>query len=294
MVPSTDYGTFGFRYSEDTALALCHLFAVGYERVHRSAYEWDGLTRTDGPLLLFQYTISGEGWLELDKRKERMLPGKAFLVEIPGEHRYWYEESDTPWEFYYILIRPTLISPNWQDVKKRIGTTPMLPTASSPIRLLRQIFTEAQAGRITDSFIASSFVYQIIAELGHFASADKRDRDGWPEKIHVAARYMEANYANMVSLDELAEHLHISKYHFLRTFGKTVGITPHAYLNRIRIERAMELLHNSEHSIEEIAQLVGYSSGSYFIKVFTKLTGLTPGAFRSGQDSLLYSRLFLD
>lgn len=294
MVTGTDYGTYGFRFSESPHLAICSLFAVGRGLIECPSYYWDGLTRTDGPLLLFQYTVKGQGLLEREHRTEHIGPGKAFLVEIPGEHRYWYESKSGPWEFYFLLIRPDLILPNWFEAKSRIGSTPYLPSTSVPIRLLRDIFTEARAGRITDSYLASSYVYQFISELCRYSLSEQRDREGWPEKIKLAAFFIESHYARMISLDEFAENLHLSKYHLLRTFAAVVGMTPNEYLNRIRVERAMELLRQSDDSIEDIARQVGYSSGSYFIKVFRRLTSLTPGNFRSGHESLLYNRLFFD
>ncbi|MDG0791227.1 helix-turn-helix transcriptional regulator [Cohnella ginsengisoli] len=80
---------------------------------------------------------------------------------------------------------------------------------------------------------------------------------------------------------------------FFRTFSRYVGQTPNDYLNRVRIERSVELLGRTDWSIEAIASAVGYSSGSYFIKVFRRLTGQTPGQYREGRQ-LPYSRLFYD
>ncbi|UOK60917.1 helix-turn-helix transcriptional regulator [Paenibacillus sp. OVF10] len=71
-------------------------------------------------------------------------------------------------------------------------------------------------------------------------------------------------------------------------------MTPGAYLTRVRTEKAMELLRGTTLSIEVIAEQVGYSSGSYFIKAFRSITGVTPGEFRSGGESLVYRKLFFD
>jgi len=98
----------------------------------------------------------------------------------------------------------------------------------------------------------------------------------------------------MISLDSLADKLNLSKYHLIRTFSSVVGITPNDYLNKIRVEQAMRLLRHSDLSIENIAEHVGYSSGSYFIKVFRKITGCTPGSFRSGQEQMTVNRLFFN
>jgi transcriptional regulator GlxA family with amidase domain len=98
----------------------------------------------------------------------------------------------------------------------------------------------------------------------------------------------------MISVDQLAERVALSKYHFIRRFSASTGLTPGAYLTRVRIEKAMEFLRGTTLSIEQIAVQVGYSSGSYFIKAFRGLTGLTPGEFRSGGESLVYRKLFFD
>lgn len=295
MVTENDWGTFGFRYSESPHLALCSLFAVGHEHVSNREYSWDGLTRTDGPLLLFQYTMSGEGIFETEQDTYKVGEGTAFLTEIPGNHRYYFPENGTDWEFYFVLIRPRLILPNWEEAKTKLGVTPQLPYSSKPIRLLREMYAEAKAGRISDPYSASSFVYQFVSELCRFSSSSRSNRDSWPDKIKQAVSIMETQYANMLSLDQMAEALQLSKYHLLRTFSAAVGMTPNDYLNQIRMNQSMELLRSTNWNMEQIAAHVGYSSGSYFIKVFHKLTGQTPGAFRSGGGNhLVFNRLFFD
>lgn len=86
-------GTYGFRFAEDKELQLCRLFAAGCDSITTASYRWDGLERTDGPLLLFQYTLSGEGVYESGDRTYRVTAGQAFLAEIPGPHRYYYPRN---------------------------------------------------------------------------------------------------------------------------------------------------------------------------------------------------------
>jgi len=287
-------GTFGFRFSSPDHLAMCSLFAVGRDEVLSSAYRWDGYARKDGPLLLFQYTFEGEGIFESGAKTYRVDSGRAFMAEIPGDHRYYFPEDGSYWSFIFILMRPSLIFPNWQEAKSRLGEAPYLPAASRPVRLLQDIWEQANDGRITEPFTASSFVYQFVSELCRFAATPHGEREHWPEKVRLAARYIDANYHNMISLDQLSDALGLSKYHLLRTFAAAVGQTPSEYLNRVRTEQAMRLLRQTDLSIERIAERVGYSGGSYFIKVFRRMTGLTPGRFRSEEGQLTFSRMFFD
>lgn len=288
-------GTYGFRFAEDQELQLCVLFAAGFDSITDPAYRWDGLERTDGPLLLFQYTFSGEGVFELEGRSYRVTAGQAFLAEIPGPHRYYFPpESTTPWEFLFLLFRPDPVFPLWRKFLREAGVVPFLPADSAPVRLSRMIVADAGAGRISDPFIASSCVYQFATELARMQVSTRKERENWPENIQRAAEFIESHYARMVSIDQLSEQVSLSKYHLIRRFSASTGLTPGAYLTRVRIEKAMELLRGTSLSIETIAGQIGYSSGSYLIKAFRSLTGLTPGEFRSGGESLVYRKLFFD
>ncbi|UQZ36156.1 AraC family transcriptional regulator [Paenibacillus sp. PK3_47] len=288
-------GTYGFRFAEDKELQLCVLFAAGSDCITTPDYHWDGMERSDGPLLLFQYTLSGEGIYESGNRTHRVTAGQAFLAEIPGPHRYYYHpDSSEPWEFLFLLFRPDLILPHWRKFLREAGEVPYLPPDSAPVRLLRMIVNDAAAGRISDPLIASSCIYQFMTELSRLQAATLRNRDNWPENVRRAAEFIEHNYSRMISIDQLSEHVSLSKYHLIRSFSASTGLTPGAYLTRVRTEKAMELLRGTPLSVETIAGQVGYSSGSYFIKAFRSLTGVTPGDFRSGGESLAYRRLFFD
>lgn len=288
-------GTYGFRFAEDKELQLCVLFAAGSDCITTPSYYWDGLERSDGPLLLFQYTLSGEGIYESGSRTHRVTAGQAFLAEIPGPHRYYYHpDSAAPWEFLFLLFRPSLILPHWRKFQQEAGEVPYLPPDCAPIRLLKMIVNDAAAGRITDPLIASSCIYQFMTELARLQVTTLRNRDNWSENVRRAAEFIEHNYSQMISIDQLSEHVSLSKYHLIRRFSASTGLTPGAYLTRVRTEKAMELLRGTSLSIEAIAGRIGYSSGSYFIKAFRSLTGLTPGDFRSGGESLAYRRLFFD
>ncbi|GLX71252.1 AraC family transcriptional regulator [Paenibacillus glycanilyticus] len=292
--PLAETGTYGFRFTTPEQLALCQLFAIGKDIVQDPHYYWDGLIRTDGPLLLFQYTLDGEGCYENGGQSCRIRAGQAFMTEIPGDHRYHFPTDGTCWSFIFVLMRPTIIFPNWEEVKRQLGETPHLPQGSRPIRLLHNMWEEAKSGRLKDPFTASSFVFQFISELCRFALAPEEHARDWPLKVQEAVAYIDEHFKNMISLDQLAEQLGLSKYHLLRLFTRSVGLSPNDYLNQVRITEAMRLLQETEWSVERIAKQVGYSGGSYFIKWFRKITGETPGHYRSGKGQLVYNRVYFD
>jgi len=287
--------TYGFRFNSSNLLhlPLCHLFAVGHDVIRSSDYRWHGLERNDGPLLLFQYTISGQGVLELNGETINIVPSTAFLVEIPSDHCYYFDHQNESWQFLFILVRPHTIMPMWNDIIEQIGRVPVIPLNSQPIHMLKQLFTAAQQGVIIDPYTASSYVYSFFMALKQFSDSNPVP-SALPASITQALQWIDEHYAHMIGQEQLAELVGLSKYHFLRSFTKHVGLTPNEYVNRKRIEKSLELLLATDLSLDQIAQTVGYSSASYYIRMFRKLIGQTPATFRSSKHQLPYKRLFFD
>jgi AraC family transcriptional regulator len=92
---------------------------------------------------------------------------------------------------------------------------------------------------------------------------------------------MSDNCGRDLALAEIAGAAYLSEFHFARLFKKITGVTPHAYLASLRIERARRLLAETDLPIIEVGAQVGYTSQSHFTKVFREATGLTPRAFRN-------------
>lgn len=99
-------------------------------------------------------------------------------------------------------------------------------------------------------------------------------------RLRRAIEFMHDNCGRELSLAEIASAAYVSEFHFARLFKKITGLTPHAYLAGLRIERARKLLAESDLSIVEVGAAVGYASQSHFTKVFREATGMTPRAFR--------------
>jgi len=99
-------------------------------------------------------------------------------------------------------------------------------------------------------------------------------------RISEALEYINENLSRQVSLDEVCEHIHISKYYFCHMFKKTVGMTVLEYILSRRLSIARKFLRNSSMSLSEISEVSGFSSFSYFSKIFREYEGMTPSEFR--------------
>ncbi len=98
-------------------------------------------------------------------------------------------------------------------------------------------------------------------------------------KIVKAKLYIDALYAESIDVDDIASGGHFSKYDFIRQFKKVYQKTPYNYLKYVRINKAMELLHDGR-SISDACFDVGYESLSSFSGLFKKETGLSPSQYQ--------------
>jgi AraC-like DNA-binding protein len=91
---------------------------------------------------------------------------------------------------------------------------------------------------------------------------------------------MDRDFAEPLEISTLARIAYVSEAHFIRTFRATFGETPHRYLQRRRVERAMFLLRETDHSVSEICLDVGFTSLETFSRTFTDIVGEPPTTYR--------------
>ena len=96
------------------------------------------------------------------------------------------------------------------------------------------------------------------------------------EIIKKAIRYISQNFSRNLTLDEVADHVHLNSAYFSTLFKQSTGSSFKEYLNMVRIEESKRLLSNTDYSIIDISLATGFEDQSYFSKVFKKYTGLTP------------------
>lgn len=106
-------------------------------------------------------------------------------------------------------------------------------------------------------------------ETNHY----KGDRSDLIKKI---LQYITENYAETIYIDDLANFVNMSRYHFCRFFKKYIGMTPIEYLNLIRINDAYKLLLTTNITVTEAALQTGFENLSYFTKIFKKYKGISP------------------
>src|SRR5215203_866139 len=95
-------------------------------------------------------------------------------------------------------------------------------------------------------------------------------------RIVRSKTYIDDNYSSPLDLNKLADEACFSKFHFLRLFKKTYNKTPYQYLSERRIQKAKEKLRDSDTSLIEVCESVGFESKTSFSLKFKEYTGTTP------------------
>ena len=138
-----------------------------------------------------------------------------------------------------------------------------------------------QANHMFVDHIMSAVGFHVAQTYGGLEAVTGLMRGGLaPWQQRRAKEIIEANLVGEISLTELARECCLSASHFSRAFRDTVGISPHQWLLRRRIEKAKQLLRNRQLSLSEVALDCGFADQSHFTRVFTKLSGTSPGAWR--------------
>lgn len=132
---------------------------------------------------------------------------------------------------------------------------------------------------LRECIVINSFISGVLAQI---------PADEWgteiliDNRIHEALLTIDKSKGRIPSNTELAEAAFLSKDAFIRVFRKEMGMSPHQYILKHKMEEAaMQLLHNKALGIEEVARDCGFEDRNYFTRIFTKIIGLPPARYRS-------------
>ena len=113
-------------------------------------------------------------------------------------------------------------------------------------------------------------------------------------RIAQAIDYLKLNYKRQPTLDEAAEHVHLSPFHFQRMFKDWAGVTPKAFLQYLSVEHAKAILKEQQASLFDAAFETGLSGTGRLHDLFIKVEGMTPGEYKNGGRDLQINYSFVE
>ena len=143
---------------------------------------------------------------------------------------------------------------------------------------LYEAIQKIQVKRNTDTKM-KNVIHQIDVEKKKFGVLEYEERKTGNRYIDLMIQTIHDKYPTRLSLNDISEQCKMSCTYLNVNFKNETGYTFNDYLNRYRIQKAVDLLRESEYKIYEIAEMVGFSDYKYFIKVFKKYIGCSPARF---------------
>ena len=130
-----------------------------------------------------------------------------------------------------------------------------------------------------NEYIISNELYSLLCHLSKENAVNQESRK--ISQIESAKKFIISNYDQNISVRDIANAAHMSVSYFSKLFKKSMEFSPYDYLLTVRLDKAKEMLQQTEYSVESIAYKTGFNSSSNFVYFFKKETGLSPLKFRN-------------
>ncbi|MFC3747332.1 ABC transporter substrate-binding protein [Paenibacillus sp. GCM10012306] len=245
---------------------------------------------------------------------EYCLPASTFLCVVRGRARIWMDDSmysvspfhvlhggkgarldiavEEQLEYYLILYKAVLTLPASQERGRLLAMNKPYQlqyalTPSHPLSLLDKagsIFEAWMKSEPLDKFHARSLFYQFVHEL-LWQMQRQGIESSRPDLVAQVLRYMNDRYMEPITLDVLADQFGCSTRYLTKLFRSRMNDSPIRLLTQIRMNKAAQLLIDTEGTLQEIAQRVGFPDAHTLNRSFKKYYGQTPTSFRTMQRS---------
>lgn len=228
----------------------------------------------------FLYCTAGKGHLVIEGREYTITPGMGMYFRPYVVHEYYAEEE--PWTTHWIMFNGSAVDlvPSIQKMGRSFC---FHVYAMDKLSLLHnKVYSSAEMNGLLNINEVSLNLYQFLLEINScIGSTPKNKQDLRTKQLFHVITYIEANFHQDITLDELADIAGITPQHLCRLFKSTYHMRPIEYLNNYRMKHAKHLLTNQKDlTLKEIAAQIGFHDLSYFCAIFKKSEGVTPVEFK--------------
>jgi len=254
------------------------------ESITKSKYDsdWHSTLHTHPFTELF-YVVDGKGEFNIQGQR---FPVKAndFVIINPQVEHTELSSPDEPLEYIVLGIRGLSFS-NLTPVSE--GGHPfsffnLRDEQKDILRYLNAMVQEATSQQMSYELVCHNLLEILLIKIlrhQHFdlevGKQSKATKD-----ISFIKHYLETYYHESIQLEDLASMTHLSRFYISHSFKKEIGMSPMEYLIAIRIKESKILLRTTNYSISQVADIVGFTTPTYFSKQFRKSTGISPTDYR--------------
>ena len=234
------------------------------------------IKREPSPCFIIEYIVSGRGYLEINGEKYKLGAGDTYIIH-PGDFCTYYADKNDPYKKY------------WVNFSTEFFFTELLKSYKINDRVIRnmnlslffeELFKLEEHYAFNDELCvpASKLILCAVMDI-----ALHKEGDIAVSSDNIAYKVKKILYKSTttrITIDDIAKRLYRSKNDINRQFKKKYNITPHNYLLGLRIEKAKNLLINSNKTLAQIANHLCFSSEYHFSNTFKKKVGISPRDFK--------------
>lgn len=247
------------------------LLQCGYTPAN-PAYE---IYRYKNSLSVFEYVISGTGYIDSDSGRKTVRAGDFYLLR-PGFIGHYYPDPDDPYQKIWANVRGSMID----RLTELCGITSPVTVMScrdskiyDDLRAICEIFAAFEGDEFSEPVRQSSIrIADILTIVRN--ELDTNEREVRSDAVRIRD-YLEIHLCDDINLGMIADAMYMHEATVIRVFKECFGITPMKYLSSIRIEAAKRMLRDRI-PLSSIAGMLKFSDTSYFSLCFRKETGMSP------------------
>lgn len=235
------------------------------------------LKRESFDSFLLMYIQKGEMDLEINGRNFNVSANSFVLLDCYQSHAY---STSVGWECLWCHFDGITARQFYESIVSRLGNVFVMPDPYPVLSKLTSILKIFYTGVVVREPLLSKYLNDILTEFMLYLPS-RINAVNYTSIAEEIITYITEHFAEDISVTELADKAGLSHYHFIRTFKKETGFTPHEYILNTRIATAQYLLKNTKLSIKDICYNTGFSCESVFCSAFKRHQGMTPTQYRS-------------
>ena len=231
------------------------------------------------------YVLTGELLITIGSQQYTGLPGDTFVISSGQIHDIQPRMLES--SLYVTTYNPSLLTTLSQELRfVRSYISAALLQKANQDQKIRSLFSDCLKERHSDEtwsgVMVQTGLLQIYTILLRHFETDQKDYYNQNKfaDFQAVLTYLYTNYADDITLLDIARQLNYSMSYVSTIFSQYAGINFKQYLGNIRVNKAADMLLNSSRSVSEIAMLCGFSTLRTFNNTFRRITGITPSAYR--------------
>mgnify|MGYP001293301769 CR=1 FL=1 len=250
---------------------------------HPQTYNYNYLTGRVLNEFQLVYIIRGKGIFSATNVKETILEEGTVFMLFPGEWHTYRPLTETGWEAYWVGFRGTTSTCHFTANGFFDPGSPFFRIGYNDeiINLFQQLIEQARREEPGAQQLLGGIVFHMLGYLLHFRKNEIFSNKTVVPMVNKARMLMREHVYSGISPEEIASTLHVSYSWFRRTFRQYTGFSPAQFMAQLKVQKAKELLAQTNDSVKQIATALNFETTDYFSVFFKRSTGQNPLAYRS-------------